>query len=68
MISRILLLLLLLATVAGCSSGGGEARTAPTARLAGGTSSRSIKVLQSLPGRLLYVRDNQIWVHQGDDA
>ncbi|HZG66873.1 MAG TPA: DPP IV N-terminal domain-containing protein [Herpetosiphonaceae bacterium] len=68
MISRILLLLLLLAVLGGCSSGGGEARTAPTARPAVGTSSHSIKVLQSLPGRLLYVRDNQIWVHQGDDA
>ena len=68
MIRRILLLLLLLATLGGCSSGGGEARTDPTARPTGSTSSRSIKVLQSLPGRLLYVRDNRIWVHQGDDA
>jgi TolB protein len=68
MINRFALLLLLLAVVTGCSLDG-EAGLTPTARpAAGNESTRSVLTGHALSGRLLYVRDGQIWMYQDTEA
>ena len=67
MIGRLTILLLAASLLlSACSFEEGEARAAPTRQSE--SEPRSVLTGQALSGRLLYVRDGQLWLHQEADA
>ena len=61
-----IILLCTLCLLSACSFGADESPEQPTARRQ--APAAVVRAERVLPGRLLYVRDGQIWLHEGSDA